>query len=83
MNSPKALKSKHVYLVASGDLRLTANQECWPAQAKMEEALTTALEGRRLDVVRAHPYDPPRSTASSTPRRWAWRCSANSIRRRR
>ena len=57
MNSPKALKSKHVYLVASGDLRLSANQQCWPAQAKMEKALTRALKAEGWIVVRAHPYD--------------------------
>lgn len=26
-----------VYLVASGDMRLAANQDCWPAQQQMEE----------------------------------------------
>ena len=41
--------SKHqVYLVASGDLRLSANQKCWPEQAKMEEALRAALAEMRL-----------------------------------
>ena len=28
-----------VYLVANGDLRLSANQKCEPAQAAMEKAL--------------------------------------------
>src|SRR5579862_2022303 len=32
-------KPKIIYLVASGDLRLSANQTCWPAQAEMERAL--------------------------------------------
>ena len=47
-----------VYLAASGDLRLSANQKCWPEQAKMEIALEKALlkQGRKL--VRAHRYDP-------------------------
>lgn len=27
----KKLPPNHVYLVASGDLRLSANQTCWPA----------------------------------------------------
>src|SRR5579862_4543833 len=54
--SPKAPKlgKKHVYLVASGDLRLSANQKCWPAQKEMEEALTRAIEAEGYTVVRAH-----------------------------
>jgi hypothetical protein len=46
------------YLVASGDLRLAANQECWPAQEAMEKELVAALAQNGLAVVRAHPYDP-------------------------
>lgn len=45
-----------VQLIASGDLRLSANQTCWPAQHAMEQALTAALDGAGYDVVRAHPY---------------------------
>ena len=36
--------AKTVQLVASGDLRLAANQTCWPAQKAMEEALAKALK---------------------------------------
>jgi hypothetical protein len=50
------LKSKHVYVVASGDLRLSANQKCWPEQAKMEAALSKALKAAGWTAVRAHPY---------------------------
>src|SRR5579872_5408366 len=53
---PSRLPKKHVYLVASGDLRLSANQKCWPAQKEMEEALTRAIEAEGYQVVRAHPY---------------------------
>lgn len=53
----KALRPKHVYLVASGDLRLSANQMCWAAQEKMEAALRSAIEAEGWKVVRAHPYD--------------------------
>ena len=35
MKTP-TLKPKHVYLMASGDLRLAANQKCWPVQAETE-----------------------------------------------
>ncbi|HVU28276.1 MAG TPA: fucose isomerase [Verrucomicrobiae bacterium] len=51
------LKSKQVYLVCSGDLRLSANQQCWPEQSKMETALGKALKAEGWIVVRAHPYD--------------------------
>jgi len=37
--SPVALKLNEVFLVASGDLRLSANQICWPAQADMERQI--------------------------------------------
>lgn len=52
-NPPK----KIVHLVASGDLRLSANQTCWPAQKAMEEALARALKAEGWEVRRAHPYD--------------------------
>lgn len=51
------LKPNQVYLVASGDLRLSANQKCWPEQAKMEATLSSALAAEGWKVVRAHPYD--------------------------
>ncbi len=57
MNSPTTLKPKRTYLVASGDLRLSANQQCWPEQKKMEAALSRALKAEGWIVVRAHPYD--------------------------
>jgi hypothetical protein len=47
-----------IYLVANGDLRLSANQVCWPAQEAMEKQISTAFEREGLRVVRAHPYDP-------------------------
>ena len=50
-------KSKIVQLVASGDLRLSANQTCWAAQAAMEEALGAALKVEGWEVKRAHALD--------------------------
>jgi hypothetical protein len=44
--------------MANGDLRLSANQRCWPEQAKMEAILTKALAAEGWTAVRAHPYDP-------------------------
>ncbi|HEX4066881.1 MAG TPA: fucose isomerase [Acidobacteriaceae bacterium] len=51
-------KEDPVYLVASGDLRLSANRLCWPAQHSFEEALMAAVQSLGRSVVRAHPYDP-------------------------
>ena len=54
------LKPNQVYLVASGDLRLSANRKCWPEQAKLEATLTSALAAEGWKVVRAHPFDKAR-----------------------
>lgn len=51
-------KSNQVLLVASGDLRLSANQVCWPAQKAMEDALAEAVKACGYELVRAHPYKP-------------------------
>src|SRR5690554_611980 len=50
-------QDKTVYLVASGDLRLSANKNCWKAQEEMEEALVAALSKKGWKVIRAHQYD--------------------------
>src|SRR6478609_5751429 len=52
------LKKKQVLLIANGDLRLSANQKCWPEQEKMERALAHAVAQEGYEVVRAHPYKP-------------------------
>ncbi len=44
-------------LITSGDLRLAANQVCWPAQRAMEEKLTEAFARKGCKLVRAHPYN--------------------------
>ncbi|NHE55902.1 fucose isomerase [Cyclobacterium plantarum] len=48
---------KEVYLVASGDLRLSANQTCWQAQEDMESSLHQVLDKLEVKVHRAHPFD--------------------------
>lgn len=48
---------KQVQLLASGDLRLSANQTCWPAQEAMERSLTSVIESQGYEVVRVHDYD--------------------------
>ncbi len=51
-------KAKTVLLVASGDLRQSANETCWPAQHAMEQALGAAVAKLGYKVARAHPYKP-------------------------
>jgi hypothetical protein len=46
-----------VLLITSGDLRLSANQVCWPAQRDMEEKLTAAFAHKGFKLVRAHEYN--------------------------
>jgi hypothetical protein len=47
--------SSPIYLVASGDLRLSANQMCWPAQKEVEENLARVVERFGRQIIRAHP----------------------------
>ncbi|THG29321.1 fucose isomerase [Naasia lichenicola] len=49
---------KTVYLVASGDLRVSANRAGWSTQALLEQSITAAVERHGWKVVRAHEYDP-------------------------
>ncbi|MDT3404538.1 fucose isomerase [Mucilaginibacter terrae] len=49
--------TQQVLLVASGDLRLSANQNCWAAQAEMERLLTAAIEKQGWTAKRAHAYN--------------------------
>ena len=49
---------KSIYLVASGDLRPAANQNCEAAQAAMEQQVIAAVEKLGGSVTRAHAYDP-------------------------
>jgi hypothetical protein len=48
---------KDFYLVASGDLRLSANRVCWPAQQDMEEKIYSVMAAEGFAVRRAHSYD--------------------------
>jgi len=47
-----------VIVIANGDLRLSANQKCWPAQQKVEEAVMDAILAEGYEVTRGHPFDP-------------------------
>jgi L-fucose isomerase-like protein len=56
LTRPEKVKKTQVLLVASGDLRLSANQKCWPAQQEMEGALSRAVADAGYELVRAHPF---------------------------
>jgi hypothetical protein len=47
-----------IILIASGDLRLSANRTCWPAQQRMEEAVMAAIRREGYAVRRGHACDP-------------------------
>jgi hypothetical protein len=51
------LTPKTAWLIASGDLRLPANQVCWPEQSKMEATLGRALKSEGWKLHRAHSVD--------------------------
>ncbi len=44
-------------MIASGDLRLVANQICWPAQERVEKAVRAAIENAGYEVIRGHVFD--------------------------
>src|ERR1700689_770226 len=56
LESPTPVGPGEVLLIASGDLRQSANKVCWPAQAEMEKQLTEALREEGFALRRAHPY---------------------------
>jgi L-fucose isomerase-like protein len=57
ITEPEPIGDNEIILVTSGDLRLSANQECWPAQADMEKKLRPVFEKEGYHVLRGHPYD--------------------------
>lgn len=54
---PMKANPNEVFLIASGDLRLSANQTCWPAQADMERQIAISFASEGTSIKRAHPYD--------------------------
>ncbi|HTL68895.1 MAG TPA: fucose isomerase [Lacunisphaera sp.] len=54
----KKASAPSVLLVANGDLRQSANEKCWPAQAAMEQKLAAAVTAAGGKLVRAHAYRP-------------------------
>lgn len=55
---PKKAGKRDVLLVASGDLRESANRLTWAKQQEMEDALGRAVHALDHRLVRAHPYKP-------------------------
>lgn len=53
-----SLEAKTAYLVASGDLRESANVPGWPVQRALEQSVTEAFERFGWTVRRANPVDP-------------------------
>ena len=58
IEKPAKVRSRQVLMVASGDLRLSANQACWAAQEAMETALAGALADEGYQLIRAHAFKP-------------------------
>ena len=56
IEAPTPAVPGEVLLIASGDLRQSANQVCWPAQSEAERAVIQAFAAEGLKVRRAHPY---------------------------
>src|SRR5208283_3457965 len=56
IEAPIAAVPGEVLLIASGDLRQSANQVCWPAQSEAERAVIKAFAAEGLKFRRAHPY---------------------------
>lgn len=52
------MEFSEITLVASGDQRLSANQECWEEQRRLEGAVVEAVETFGYNVERGHTYDP-------------------------
>jgi hypothetical protein len=56
LEPPAPVAAGEVLLIASGDLRQSANQVCWPAQREVEAKLSEAFRKEGYTLRRAHPY---------------------------
>ncbi len=57
LSTPEPVADNEAILIASGDLRLSANQVCWEAQSQMEATVIEAFAKEGITVKRGHPYD--------------------------
>ena len=60
IKEPPSIGADRAILIANGDLRLSANQNCWPAQEAMEKAVIAAFAREGITVERGHAYNPAR-----------------------
>jgi hypothetical protein len=58
LETPEPVGENDAVLVASGDLRLSANKTCWAAQEAMEAKVVKAFADEGIKVIRGHDYDP-------------------------
>jgi hypothetical protein len=58
LHSPVPIADNEAILIANGDLRLSANQVCWPAQRDMEARIIEAFAREGITVRRGHEVDP-------------------------
>ena len=58
LHQPEPIADNETILIANGDLRLSANQDCWAAQEAMEQAVITVFAKEGITIKRGHPYDP-------------------------
>jgi hypothetical protein len=56
VKAPARSAKDEVVMIASGDLRTSANQVCWAAQLEVEAAVTKAFAAEGKKVRRAHAY---------------------------
>ena len=56
ISTPAPPKKKEVVLIANGDLRLSANQNCWAAPRDMEKQIEAAIKREGWTIRRGHPY---------------------------
>lgn len=56
--APRQAPERTAYLIASGDLRESANVAGWPTQVELERVVTGALTDNGWTVVRANDVDP-------------------------
>ena len=58
IEEPVSVAANKVLLIASGDLRQSANKVCWPAQLAMEQQIIAAFAAEGYQLERAHSYQP-------------------------
>lgn len=60
IEAPEPVAADEILLIASGDLRQSANEACWDAQCNLEAMLKQAFASEGMKLRRAHPFDPAR-----------------------